>query len=128
MKKLFILLCASFCLISCGEKKQPDPEAEARWQPGDATVAKHITSVHGFTIGGAEDAFLHVEKTETGKVNAHFRDEILKDLGGEQALTVFGWTANPMEISKAEYLYFLEALHAYLVLKAPKWDGGEGKT
>lgn len=127
MKKLFLILAAAICLSSCGGKKPADPAEEADWQPGEASVARHIASVHGFTIGPAENAFLHVEKNEDGTVQAQFQDKVLEELGGQQALIVFGWAENPTTISKAEYLYFLDALHAYLVLKAPKWDGQEMK-
>ena len=120
-----LIVFAAFTLGACSKKE--DPTNAADWHPQDASVARHITSVHGFTITGEEGSHLKVEKDER-KIVATFRDDVLKELGGEKALFVFAWETNPQEISKAEYLYFLEALHAYLVINAPKWDGGEGKS
>ena len=56
-----------------------------------------------------------------------FREDVFDELGGEKALFILGWEQNPQEVSRQEYLFFLEALHAYLVLNHPQWDGGEGK-
>lgn len=127
MKKLltFSLIAASLTFGACTRKE--DPTAAADWQPQDASVARHITDVHGFTINSNEGAHLKVEKSDRDIV-ATFRDDVLTELGGEKALYVFSWEQNPQAISRAEYLYFLEALHAYLVLNAPKWDGGEGAS
>lgn len=119
------LIAASLAFASCTRKE--DPTAAADWHPRDASVARHITDVHGFTINANEGAHLRVEKVDRDIV-ATFREDVLEELGGEKALFVFSWEQNPPEISRAEYLYFLEALHAYLVLNAPKWDGGEGAS
>ncbi|MEM1442275.1 MAG: hypothetical protein AAGF67_08035 [Verrucomicrobiota bacterium] len=120
----FSLLTLALSLGACGKKK--NPTASADWHPQDASVARHITDVHGFTISEEEGSHLKVEKIEK-KIVATFRDDVLEELGGEKALFVFAFEQNPQTISRPEYLYFLEALHAYLVLNAPKWDGGEGK-
>ncbi|MDF1825781.1 MAG: hypothetical protein P1U68_14130 [Verrucomicrobiales bacterium] len=119
------LIAMALTLGACAKKE--DPSDAADWHPQDASVARHISSVHGFMITGDEGAHLKVSKEER-KITCEFREDVLKDLGGEKALFVFSWETNPQEISKAEYLYFLEALHAYLVINAPKWDGGEGKS
>lgn len=119
------LIAAALTLGACSKKE--DPTKAANWLPENASVARHITDVHGFTINGTDSAHLKVEKIER-EIVATFRDDVLAELGGEKALFVFSWEQNPQAISRAEYLYFLEALHAYLVLNAPKWDGGEGKT
>ena len=126
MKSLicFILLVTSLALMSCGNQETTSTED---WQPSNASVARHITSVHGFSIGEGEDSHLKVETIE-GKIVAAFRDDVLQELGGEKVLFVLGWEQNPQMVSRAEYLYFLEALHAYLVLNSPKWDGGEGTS
>jgi hypothetical protein len=127
MKSLltFPLIALALTLGACSKKE--DPTNAADWHPQDASVARHISDVHGFTITGEEGAHLKVEKIDRDIV-ATFREDVLRELGGEKALFVFSWETNPQTISKAEYLYFLEALHAYLVLNAPKWDGGEGKS
>lgn len=119
----FTVLALALTLGACGKKK--NSTASADWHPQDASVARHITDVHGFTISESEGSHLKVEKIER-KIVATFRDDVLEELGGEKALFVFAWEQNPQTISRPEYLYFLEALHAYLVLNAPKWDGGEG--
>ena len=119
------LILLALTLGACGKKK--NPTAAADWHPQNASVARHITDVHGFKISEEEDSHLKVEKLER-KIVATFREDVLEELGGEKALFVFAWEQNPQEISRAEYLYFLEALHAYLVLKAPKWDAGENKA
>lgn len=119
------LLVATLTLGACSKKE--DPTNAVDWHPQDASVARHISDVHGFMINGEEGAHLKVSKVERNIV-CEFRPDVLKELGGEKALFVFSWETNPQEISKPEYLYFLEALHAYLVINAPKWDGGEGKS
>ena len=127
MKKLtpFLLLLTALFFTACGNNEKA--ATNENWHPQDASVARHITSVHGFTISGEEGSHLRVEKVDK-TITATFRDDVLADLGGEKALFILGWEQNPQEISRAEYLYFLEALHAYLVLNAPKWDGGEGAS
>lgn len=127
MKSLPLLTLCAAILSLCACSKKEDPTKAANWLPEDASVARHITDVHGFTINGEEGAHLRVEKVDRDIV-ATFRDDVLEELGGEKALFVFSWETNPQTITRAEYLYFLEALHAYLVLNAPKWDGGEGKS
>lgn len=119
-------LLSIFLLVSCGEGPKKDSTAGADWLPENASVAKHITDVHGFVISPAEESHLQVTRDEK-KVVARFRDDVLKELGGDKALYILGWDENPITVSRHEYLYFLEALHAYLVLNAPQWDGGEGK-
>ena len=52
--------------------------------------------------------------------------EDTEELGGEKALFILGWEDNPQSQTRHEHLLFLEALHAYLVMNAPKRDGGEG--
>ncbi|MCG8600011.1 MAG: hypothetical protein MI807_07715 [Verrucomicrobiales bacterium] len=120
-----LLLSVVLTLGACTGKKEK--EVPEDWHPEQASVARHITSVHGFTISEKENSHLRVEKVDK-KIVATFREDVLKDLGGEKALYVFAWEQNPQTVSRAEYLYFLEALHAYLVLNAPKWDGGEGAS
>lgn len=119
------LIATTLVLGACSKKE--DPTKAADWRPENASVARHITDVHGFTINANDGAHLKVEKIDRDIV-ATFRDDVLVELGGEKALFVFSWEQNPQAISRAEYLYFLEALHAYLVLNAPKWDGGEGTS
>jgi len=109
--------------VSCSSERR-DPTAAADWRPERASVARHITSAHQFTIAPSEEAHLRVENQE-GMILATFRDDVLEELDPDRALHSFGWKGNPELISRHEYLYFLEALHAYLVLYAPKWDGGE---
>lgn len=121
---LFAILVAG-TLVSCSQKKE-DPTAAADWLPEKASVARHITSVHGFVIENREDAHMRVEMSEK-KVTCTFREDVFDELGGEKALFILGWEQNPQEVSRQEYLFFLEALHAYLVLNHPQWDGGEGK-
>ncbi|MEM6278487.1 MAG: hypothetical protein AAF733_03340 [Verrucomicrobiota bacterium] len=127
MKPLLTLTLLAFALSfgACAKKK--NATASADWHPQNASVARHITDVHGFTISEEEGSHLKVEKIDR-KIVATFREDVLEELGGEKALFVFAWEQNPQTISRPEYLYFLEALHAYLVLNAPKWDGGEGKS
>ncbi|MEM7601519.1 MAG: hypothetical protein AAF357_08905 [Verrucomicrobiota bacterium] len=125
--KFFLTLTLITSALLCACSKKADPTAAADWMPENASVARHITDVHGFTINGNDGAHLKVEKIDRDIVGT-FRDDVLEELGGEKALFVFSWEQNPQAISRAEYLYFLEALHAYLVLNAPKWDGGEGAS
>jgi hypothetical protein len=127
MKALILLTLplAALTLTSCGNKE--DIVSKKDWHPRDASVARHITSVHGFKIADDEGSHLKVEKSE-GEIIATFRDDVLEELGGDKLLFIIGWEQNPQNVSRAEYLYFLEALHAYLVLNAPKWDGGEGRS
>jgi hypothetical protein len=128
MKRL-ILPCLVLFLASCSGGKKEDPTAAADWRPEDASVAKHISSVHHFMIGTEANAHLRVDKDPTtGKIIGEFRKDVLETLGGEKALFVLGWDANPQTSSRHEYLFFLEALHAYLVLNHPEWDGGEGES
>ncbi len=117
-------LTAILAFSSCTKKSKEDPTQAADWKPQNASVAKHITSVHGFVIDAGENSHLQVSMEEQ-EVTAVFRDDVLNELGGEKALFAFGFDENPQIISRHEYLFFLEALHAYLVLNAPKWDGGE---
>lgn len=126
MKPLLPALAVSL-LVFCSGGKTGDPTAAADWHPKDASVARHITSVHGFTIGPAPESHLRVDKDPaTGKIVGEFRKDVLETLGGEKALYILGWDGNPHDASRHEYLFFLEALHAYLVLNHPEWDGGEG--
>lgn len=116
-------------VASCSGERKVDPTAAADWRPEDASVAKHITSVHHFVISPAPESHLRVDRDPaTGKIVGEFRKDVLEILGGEKALYVMGWDANPQLSSRHEYLFFLEALHAYLVLNHPEWDGGEGKV
>ncbi len=126
MERLLPLLLA-LVLASCSGGGKTDSTAAVDWLPEDASVARHITSVHHFVIGPAEEAHLRVGKDPaTGKITGEFRKDVLETLGGEKALYVLGLSGNPSEVSRHEYLFFLEALHAYLVLNHPEWDGGEG--
>jgi len=128
MKRL-ALPCLILFLASCSGGKKPDATAAADWRPEDASVAKHITSVHHFVIGSDSGAHLRVEKDPaTGRIAGEFRKDVLETLGGDKALFVLGWDGNPHTSSRHEYLFFLEALHAYLVLNHPEWDGGEGEA
>jgi hypothetical protein len=121
---LFIL---PLLMASCSSERKSDPTKDANWRPEEASVAKHITSVHHFVISTSPEAHLRVDRDpETGKVVGEFRKDVLETLGGEKALFVVGWESNPQLSSRHEYLFFLEALHAYLVLNHPQWDGGEG--
>lgn len=129
MKSYLPLLLLAGFLASCSGEKKADPTASADWRPEEASVAKHITSVHHFVISTAPESHLRVDRDpETGKIVGEFRKDVLETLGGEKALYVMGWDANPQLSSRHEYLFFLEALHAYLVLNHPEWDGGEGKV
>lgn len=130
MKRFLLpLALLSSLLLSCSGEKKEDPTAAADWRPEEASVAKHITSVHHFVISPAPESHLRVDRDPaTGKIVGEFRKDVLEILGGEKALYVMGWDANPQLSSRHEYLFFLEALHAYLVLNHPEWDGGEGKV
>lgn len=115
-------------LSACTEKKD-DPTAAVDWRPEEASVARHITSVHHFMINPSPEAHLRVDRDPvSGKIVGEFREDVLATLGGEKALYVMGWDGNPQLSSRHEYLFFLEALHAYLVLNHPEWDGGEGES
>lgn len=128
MKKFLLLPLLAVFAVSCGEKKA-DPTAAADWRPEDASVARHITSVHHFVISPEPTAHLQVTKDPAnGKIIGKFRDDVLVTLGGEKALYILGWDGNPHTSSRHEYLFFLEALHAYLVLNHPELDGGEGDS
>lgn len=130
MKYLYplrLLLFAGF-LTACTDHKE-DPTAAADWRPEQASVARHISSVHHFVIDPSPAAHLRVDRDpESGKIIGEFREDVLATLGGEKALYVMGWDSNPQLSSRHEYLFFLEALHAYLVLNHPQWDGGEGES
>lgn len=127
MKSLLLLPLIALFAVSCSGKKKEDPTAAADWRPEDASVARHITSVHHFVISPEPTAHLQVTKEpESGKIIGKLRDDVLVTLGGEKALYILGWEGNPHTSSRHEYLFFLEALHAYLVLNHPEWDGGEG--
>lgn len=129
MKSLFPLALSLLLLASCSGEKKADPTAASDWRPENASVARHITSVHHFVISPAPESHLRVElDPESGKVMGEFRKDVLETLGGEKALYILGWDANPHRASRHEYLFFLEALHAYLVLNHPEWDGGEGES
>lgn len=127
-KRTFILLLP-LLLASCSGEKTPkeDPTAAADWKPENASVARHITSVHHFVISPDENAHLRVTlDPASGKIVGEFRKDVAETLGGEKALYVLGWDSNPYTSARHEYLFFLDALHAYLVLNHPEWDGGEG--
>ena len=116
-------------LASCSGERKVDPTAAADWRPEDASVAKHITSVHHFVISTSPESHLRVDREPaSGKIVGEFRKDVLETLGGEKALYVMGWDTNPQVSSRHEYLFFLEALHAYLVLNHPEWDGDEKKV
>ena len=127
--KCLILPCLAVLLASCSSEKKADPTAAADWRPEEASVAKHITAVHHFVISSAATSHLRVDRDPaTGKIVCEFRKDVLEILGGEKALYVLGWEKNPQISSRHEYLFFLEALHAYLVLNHPQWDGGESES
>lgn len=127
MRTLLLLPLVALFAVSCSGEKKADPTAAADWLPEDASVARHITSVHHFVISPEPTAHLQVTKDpESGKIIGKLRDDVLVTLGGEKALYILGWEGNPHTSSRHEYLFFLEALHAYLVLNHPEWDGGEG--
>lgn len=131
MKGFFSVLILIFAgvLASCSGERKEDPTAAADWRPEEASVAKHITSLHHFVISSAPGSHLRVDRDEaSGKIVGEFRKDVLEILGGGKALYVMGWDTNPQLSSRHEYLFFLEALHAYLVLNHPEWDGGEGKV
>jgi len=119
----FGALAALAALSSCSGERG-DSAASSEWRPERASVARHITSAHRFVISPDEEAHLRVENRD-GMIHASFRDDVLEELGPERALHSFGWKGNPELVSRHEYLFFLDALHAYLVMYAPKWDGGE---
>jgi len=126
---LCLLTVFAALLASCSKKPTEDPTAATDWRPEEASVAKHITSVHGFVVGTSPQCHLRVDRDEaSGQIVGEFRPDVLEELGGEKALFVMGWSSNPQLSSRHEYLFFLEALHAYLVLHHPQWDGGEGKV
>ena len=52
------LILLAFTLGACGKKK--NPTAAADWHPQNASVARHITDVHGFKISEEEDSHLKV--------------------------------------------------------------------
>ncbi len=126
MTRLLPLLAA--CLVaSCSGGKREDPTAAPGWRPEEASTARHITNAHHFTIGPAPGSHLRVDKDPaTGRIVGEFREDVIETLGGSRALYILGWEGNPHQSSRHEYLFFLEALHAYLVLNHPEWDGGEG--
>lgn len=127
--RILTLLLPLLLLVACsGEKAaKEDPTASSDWRPENASVAKHITSVHHFKISPDEDSHLRVTiDPESGKIVGEFRKDVVETLGGAKALYILGWDANPYTSARHEYLFFLEALHAYLVLNHPEWDGGEG--
>jgi len=131
MKPLFALLplILAGVFASCSGERKEDPTAAADWRPEDASVAKHISSVHHFMINPSPEAHLRVDRDPaSGKIIGEFRKDVFETLGGEKALYVMGWDTNPQLSSRHEYLFFLEALHAYLVLNHPEWDGGEKKV
>jgi hypothetical protein len=131
MKHLFLPVLPLLALfaVSCSGEKKADPTAGADWRPEDASVARHITAVHHFVISPEPTAHLQVTRDPVnGKIVGKFRDDVFKTLGGEKALYILGWDGNPHSSSRHEYLFFLEALHAYLVLNHPEWDGGEGES
>lgn len=129
MSRLLPAVLLLLSLGACSKEKKADPTAAADWRPENASVARHISSVHHFKISPEPDAHLRVEKDpESGRIVGRFRDDVLETLGGEKALYILGWDANPHRASRHEYLFFLEALHAYLVLNHPEWDGGEGDS
>lgn len=130
MKKLPLICTFLFAgLLGACTEKRGDPTAAADWRPENASVARHITSVHHFVINTSPQSHLRVDRDpESGKIVGEFRKDVLETLGGEKALYVMGWDTNPQLSSRHEYLFFLEALHAYLVLNHPEWDGGEGQS
>lgn len=129
MIRLFPLALLALLLGACSKAKKGDPTQAADWRPENASVARHITSVHHFRIAPDKGSHMQVERdAESGRVICKFRDDVLETLGGEKALFVLGWDDNPHESSRHEYLFFLEALHAFLVLNHPQWDGGEGES
>ena len=129
MKFLPALSLAALFLAACSGEKKADPTAAADWRPEDASVARHITSVHHFVIADSPEAHLRVAReSASGKIVGEFRKDVLEILGGEKALYILGWEGNPHTSSRHEYLFFLEALHAYLVMNHPEWDGGESSA
>ncbi len=127
--RLLQLLLPLFLFVSCsGEKTaEVDPTTAADWLPENASVARHISSVHHFIISPDENAHLRVTiDPATGKIIGQFRKDVVETLGGDKALYILGWDSNPYTSARHEYLFFLDALHAYLVLNHPEWDGGEG--
>ena len=131
MKRLLLAFLPLVALLaaSCSGDKKEDPTAAADWRPEEASVARHITAVHHFVISPEPTAHLQVTRDPAnGKIIGKFRDDVFEILGGEKALYILGWDGNPHSSSRHEYLFFLEALHAYLVLNHPEWDGGEGES
>lgn len=129
-KRLLLLLLPLFSAACSGEKKKnEDPTTAADWVHENASVARHITSVHHFVISPGENSHLRVTlDPASGKIVGEFRRDVVETLGGEKALYVLGWDSNPYTSTRHEYLFFLDALHAYLVLNHPEWDGGEGNS
>ncbi len=129
MNRLVLLPLFALSLAACSKGRKEDPTAAADWRPENASVARHISSVHHFTISPSPEAHLRVDlDPETGQIVGELRPDVFETLGGEKALYILGWDNNPHRSSRHEYLFFLEALHAYLVLNHPEWDGGEGST
>lgn len=85
------------------------------------TLASTVFLTTFFWIG-------HVDMNPaTGRIVGEFRKGVLETLGCEKALYVLSRDTNPRLRSRHEYLFFLDALHTYLVLNHPQWVGGETK-
>ncbi len=77
------ILAATALIVSCSSEKKEDPTAAADWRPDEASVARHITSVHHFVISSSPEAHLRVDRdAESGKIVGEFRQDVLETLGG----------------------------------------------
>lgn len=126
---LFLAVAGSISFTSCSKEafaRLGEPprskELPENWKPEEVTMAKHISGVHAFSIGPEPGSHLRVTRQEN-EIIAEFRPDVLEKLGSQKALFILGWESNPQTCTRSDYLFFLEGLHAMLVMSAAEWRG-----
>ena len=124
---LSLAVAGPLALTSCSDQLSAQTggsgsENAQEWSPENASMARHIASVHAFSIGPEPDACLRVTR-DGNLIGAELRPDVLEKLGNERALYVLGWASNPHSCSRSDYLFFLQGLHAMLAMNASEWRG-----
>jgi hypothetical protein len=81
-------------------------------------MARHIHTAHGVLIGTNTAADVLVFKTND-MIRVVFNPQFLQRTG-QDCLTVMSFPKSEKTLSKSDYLNFLDQLHAYLTMTAPR--------
>lgn len=129
MMKKILLLTICLMMVGCVKKKTlgaPETQISDKWSPSNAFMAQHIERVHHvvFDEGFGADVDITV-RYEEGQVWVLFNEDILKETNNE-ITEYLNFEGREQYMSQEDYIFFLNKLHAYLLMKEGKTSDGYG--